>query len=307
MQESDLWLVFAAVILVMLAIDFIMNRKPRQIPFRTALLQMAVWVAVALAFGILLFSVTGDSELTMEYYTAYIIEEAMSMDSLMVFIIVFACFSIPDEDQHGALFYGVIGAIVFRAVFIFAGVELLNIFDWLLYVFGIVLIYTAIRTLITKDNEGENKVVAFVKRRFDYVDASEAGGHLFVVRNGKRMMTAIMMCIIVIEVSDLIFAMDSIPTVLAISTNTLVIYTSNIFAVMGLRSMFFVIKGGLARLRYLRYGLGTILLFVSIKLMLHDIVHIPVVLSLAIILAVLAITVVASLAVDRRSRASMDS
>lgn len=305
MQESDLWLIFAAVILIMLAIEFGASRKLRHIPFRTALLMTTLWVAIALAFGVLLFSVTGDAELTLEYYTAYIIEETMSMDSLMVFIIVFAAFSIPDEDQHGALFYGVVGAIVFRAIFIFAGVELLGIFDWLLYVFGIVLVYTAIKTLLGKEEEGgQNRIVAFVKKHFCYVDASEAGGRLFIDRNEKRTMTAILMCIIVIEISDLIFAMDSIPTVLAISTNTLVIYTSNIFAVMGLRSLFFVIKGGLLRLRYLRYGLGLILLFVSVKLMLHDVVHIPVMISLVAILTLLAATVIASVAADKKELAA---
>lgn len=298
MQESDLWIVFAVIILVMLVADFVANRKPHHIPLRTAVLQMSVWIAIALAFGVLLFYVTGDADLTLEYYTAYVIEESMSMDNLFVFIIIFAYFAIPDEDQHEALFYGVVGAIVFRAIFIFAGVELLNMFDWLLYVFGIILVYAALKTIFGKDDgEGENKLASFMKRRFDYVEASEADGRLFVKRNGKRVMTAILMCIIVIELSDIIFALDSIPAVLAISTDTLVIYTSNIFAVMGLRSMFFVIKGGLAKLKYLKYGLGAILLFVSVKLLSHSFIEIPIVLSLAVILIVLAVTVVASLAV----------
>ncbi len=299
MQESDLWLVFAAIVMVMIAADFIANRKPHHIPLRSALLQTGLWVGIALAFGALLLYVTGDADLTMEYFTAYVIEESMSMDNLFVFIIIFSYFAIPDEDQHKALFYGIVGAIVFRAIFIFAGVELLQMFDWLLYVFGLVLVYAALKTLFGKEDEGENKIAAFMKRRFDYVDASEADGRLFVKKDGKRVISAILMCIIVIELSDLIFAMDSIPAVLAISTDTLVIYASNIFAVMGLRSLFFVIKGGMTHIRYLKYGLGAILLFVSAKLLLHSVVEIPILLSLGVILGILAVTVVASLAKNR--------
>ena len=152
MQESDLWFVFIAIVAVLLCADLLMNRKAHHIPMRTALAQTGVWVGVAIAFGVLLFFVTGNSDLTLEYFTAYAIEESMSMDNLFVFIIIFAYFGIRDEDQHKALFYGVIGAIVFRAIFIFVGVELLNMFDWLLYVFGVILLVVAIKTLVEKDD-----------------------------------------------------------------------------------------------------------------------------------------------------------
>lgn len=300
MQESDLWLVFAAIVIIGLALDFTLNRKPHHIPFRTALLQTLAWVTVAILFGGLLWYVTGDADLTMEYYTAYVIEESMSMDNLFVFIMIFAYFAIPDEDQHEVLFYGVVGAIFFRAIFIFAGVELVNMFDWLLYVFGVILIYAALKGLKGGDDEGDSKIAAYMKEHYDYVDASEADGHLIVKKNGKRVVTALLMCIIVIELSDLIFALDSIPAVLAISSDTLVVYTSNIMAVMGLRSLFFVIKGGLARLVYLKYGLAAILLFVAAKLLTHEFLEIPTLLSLVVILAILAVTVVASLMADKK-------
>lgn len=304
MQESDLWFVFAAIIIVLLSADILMNRKAHHIPLKIALAQTALWVCVALAFGVLLFFVTGDGTLTLEYFTAYAIEESMSMDNLFVFIIIFAYFGIRDEDQHKALFYGVIGAIVFRAIFIFAGVELLKMFDWLLYVFGIILLIVAIKTLVDKDDgdEKENGIARFMKQHFNYVDDEAADGKLFVKVNGKRVMTAIFLCIIVVELTDIVFALDSIPAVLAISTDTMVIYTSNIFAVMGLRSLFFVIKGGMNSLAYLKYGLGAILLFVAAKLLIHEFIEIPIVLSLGVIVGILLITVVASLTVGKKAK-----
>lgn len=305
MQESDLWFVFIAIVAILLIADLVMNRKAHHIPMRTALAQTSVWIGAAIAFGVLLFFVTKDPTLTMEYFTAYAIEESMSMDNLFVFIIIFAYFGIRDEDQHKALFYGVVGAIVFRAIFIFAGVELLNMFDWLLYVFGAILLIIAIKTLIEKsDNNKENKIAKFMKNRFDYVDDEEADGKLFVKRNGKRVVTAIFLCILVIELTDVVFALDSIPAVLAISTDTMVIYTSNIFAVMGLRSLFFVIKGGMNSLAYLKYGLGAILLFVSMKLLLHEFIHIPIALSLGVIVGILLVTIVASLLKSRKDKAA---
>ena len=294
LQESTLWYIFAAIVIVLLAADLWINRKPHHIPFKSAVKQLAVWVGVALAFGVLVFLAT-DMTHTIKYYTAYTIEEAMSMDNLFVFIIIFAYFGIKDEDQHHALFYGVIGAIVFRAIFIFAGVELLERFDWLLYVFGVILLVVALKTTFGKDDDQkENGIAKFMKNRFNYVDDEASRGKMFARVNGKRVITVLFLCVIVIELTDIVFALDSIPAVLAISTDTLVIYTSNIFAVMGLRSLFFVIHGGMQSLRYLKYGLGIILLFVAFKLLAHHFIDIPVLLSLVVIVGVLAVTVVAS-------------
>lgn len=294
LQESTLWYIFAAIVIVLLAADLWINRKPHHIPFKSAVKQLAVWVGVALAFGVLVFLAT-DMTHTIEYYTAYAIEEAMSMDNLFVFIIIFAYFGIKDEDQHHALFYGVIGAIVFRAIFIFAGVELLERFDWLLYVFGVILLVVALKTTFGKDDDQkENGIAKFMKNRFNYVDDEASRGKMFARVNGKRVITVLFLCVIVIELTDIVFALDSIPAVLAISTDTLVIYTSNIFAVMGLRSLFFVIHGGMQSLRYLKYGLGIILLFVAFKLLAHHFIDIPVLLSLVVIVGVLAVTVVVS-------------
>ncbi len=302
-EESSLWYVFAVLVAVLLAADLWCNRKAHHIPMRTAILQTAVWISVAIVFGVLIFIVTGDSTLTIEYYTAYAIEEAMSMDNLFVFIMIFAYFGIRDEDQHKALFYGVIGAIIFRAIFIFAGVELISRFDWLLYVFGIILLIVAVKTLLEKedDGDGENKIAKFMKSHLNYVDGEESRGKLIAKVNGKRVITILLLCVIVIELTDVVFALDSIPAVLAISTDILVIYTSNIFAVMGLRSLFFVIKGGLNSLCYLKYGLGVILIFVSVKLLSHKFLEIDVIYSLVVILGVLLVTIVASLMHGRKA------
>ena len=295
MHESSLWYVFAVIVIVLLAADLWINRKPHHIPMKSALLQTAVWIGVALAFGVLLFVVTGDTTKTMEYYTAYAIEEAMSMDNLFVFIIIFAYFGIKDEDQHHALFYGIVGAIVFRAIFIFVGVELLKQWEWILYVFGVILLIVALKTTFGKDDDNkENGIAKFMRNRFDYVDTEETRGKLFAKVSGKRVVTVLLLCVIVIEMTDIVFALDSIPAVLAISQDTLVIYTSNIFAVMGLRSLFFVIHGGMQSIRYLKYGLGVILLFVSVKLLAHSFIDIPVELSLVVIVMVLLITIAAS-------------
>ncbi len=298
MDESQLWYVFVAIVVAILAVDLWCNRKPHHIPLRTALAQTTVWISVALVFGVLIFLVTSHSEKTIEYYTAYAIEEAMSMDNLFVFTIIFAYFRIKDEDQHKALFYGVIGAIFFRAIFIFAGIELLERFEWLLYIFGIILLIVAIKTLFSKDeDEKENKIAHYMKNRFNYVNDTDAEGRLFMKVNGKRIITSLFLCIIVIELTDIVFALDSIPAVLAISTDTLVIYTSNIFAVMGLRSLFFVIHEGMIHIRYLKYGLGIILLFASVKLLfLH---YFSIVWSLVIIIGVLLVTITMSLFKNR--------
>ncbi len=295
MQESDLWIVFIVTIAVLLALDLAINRKGRHITTRAAGVQTVVWVAVALLFGVLFFIVTEDSDLTLEYFTSYAIEEAMSMDNLFVFIVVFAYFGVKDNEQHRALLYGVFGAMVFRAIFIFAGVELLKAFDWLFYIFGFVLVYAAYRTLVQKGDGDEGRVARYLKTHFRTADDEGSRGRLFVKVDGRRVVTMLMLCIVAIELTDLVFAMDSIPAVLAISADTMVIYTSNIFAVMGLRALYLVIRGGMKSLAYLNYGLGVILLFVAAKMLVHEFYDIPILASLAFIVVVLVITVAASM------------
>ncbi|MGN0098254.1 MAG: TerC family protein [Candidatus Methanomethylophilaceae archaeon] len=297
MDDSIVWAIFAIIVVVLLALDlFVLNRGSKHIDTRRALLETVMWISVALAFGVFIFIEYG-ADLATEYYTAYVIEKAMSIDNLFVFIMIFGMFAIPDEYQHKALFYGIIGAVVFRALFIVAGVELLNNFHFVMYIFGILLVYAALRTLFKKDDENkENRTAKFLSKHMNCSPELD-GDRLFTRIDGKRVMTPLLMCILVIELTDIVFALDSIPAVLAISTDMLIVYTSNIFAVLGLRSLYFAIRGGLESLSYLKYGLGVILLFVAFKLLASDLVHIPVWVSLVIILGVLAVTIIASLMV----------
>lgn len=288
------WLGFLILVVILLALDLgLFNRGSKHIDVKHALYLTALWICIALAFGVFVWFTLG-SELGIAYYTGYAIEKAMSVDNLFVFLLVFSYFSIPDEYQHKALYYGIIGAIVFRAIFIFAGAELLERFEIVMYIFGVILIYAAIKTMTKKEDTGENKIAAFMKK---HLNASQDldGDKLFTIQNGKKIMTPLFLCIIVIELTDIIFALDSIPAILAITTDRFVVYTSNIFAILGLRSLYFAIRGSLESLEYLKYGLGIILIFVGVKLLISNFIEIPVLASLGFILVVLAITIVFSL------------
>ena len=219
----------------------------------------------------------------------------MSIDNLFVFILIFSFFKIPDDYQHKALYYGIFGALIFRAIFIFAGAELMERFDIVIYIFGIILLIAALKTIFKKSGEEEeNKMAIWLSKVFK--TSPELDGDKFFTRvDGKLIMTPLLLCVIVIELSDVIFALDSIPAVLAISTDTFIVYTSNIFAIMGLRSLYFTIKESMKSLRFLNYGLGIILAFVAFKLLTEKFIEIPVLASLLVIITVLAITVILSL------------
>lgn len=307
MEDQFVWILFGAVVIILLSFDlFVLNRGSHQMSMKRALLETAMWISVALAFGVLILIGYGADTAT-EYYTAYVIEKAMSIDNLFVFIIIFSMFGIPDIYQHKALFYGIVGAVVFRAIFIFAGIELLNRFHFIMYIFGLLLIYAALKTMFKKDEtDGKgSRTARFLSKHIGCTPDLD-GDRLFSHIDGRRIATPMLLCILVIELTDIVFALDSIPAVLAISTDMLVVYTSNIFAILGLRSLYFAIRGGLESLRYLKYGLGAILLFVAFKLMSADFVEIPIPVSLTVILGVLAITIVVSMAVSR-NRSSRNS
>ena len=301
-DESLAWIIFIVIALALVIADLVLHRKPEHIPVKRALLETSIWIIVAVAYGVFIYLSFGDQR-GIEFFTAYIMEESMSIDNLFVFIIIFSLFGIPDECQHKALFYGIFGAVIFRLIFMLIGVELMK-FHFIMYVFGILLAYVAIKTIISKDEEeGNSKIATFMSKHFNTAPELD-GDKFFTVYNGKKMMTPLLMCVIVIELSDLVFAMDSIPAVLALSSDLLVIYTSNVFAILGLRSLYFAIKGGLNSLKYLKYGLGAILLFIAAKLLLVDFVEIPIRASLAFIAVVLIITIAASLLSNRKEKAT---
>ena len=292
-DRTLIWVVFGVLVAAMLVIDlFVLNRKSKHISIKRALAETAMWIAVSLAFmGFIWYMLGADK--AGEFLAAYAIEKAMSVDNLFLFIVIFGYFCIPDEYQHKALMWGIIGAIVFRAIFIFVGSTLLESFHFIMYIFGFALLATAIKTMFHKDDDGKENFAMKLSKKIRSSPELD-GDKLFTVRNGVRMVTPLFLCIIVIELSDLLFAFDSIPACLSITTDTLIVYSSNIFAVLGLRSLFFVLNGTMGSLRYMKYGLGAILIFVSMKMLLSDVYHVPVALSLVVIMGILAVTVLVS-------------
>ncbi|MBR4201975.1 MAG: TerC/Alx family metal homeostasis membrane protein [Candidatus Methanomethylophilaceae archaeon] len=294
-DELLAWIVFIVMAVSLVILDIVLHRKPEHIPVKKALKETAIWVVAALCFGVFIFFMFGETR-GMEFITAYIMEESMSIDNLFVFILIFGLFSIPDEYQHKALFYGIFGAVIFRLIFMLIGVRLME-FDFVMYIFGIILAYAALKTLFAKesDDEGGNSKIADFMSKHLKTSPRLDGDRFFTRVDSRLMMTPLLLCVIVIEISDLVFALDSIPAVLALSSDLLVIYTSNIFAILGLRSLYFAIKGGLNSMKYLKYGLGVILMFIAAKLLLNEVIEIPIAASLGFIVAVLSVTIIASL------------
>ncbi len=289
------WVGFLALVAILMAFDLgLFNKGSKHIDAKKAIRMTLLWVSIALLFGVFVLITLGPDK-AMEFYTGYIVEESMSIDNLFVFILIFSFFKIPDDYQHKALYYGIFGALIFRAIFIFAGAELMERFDFVMYIFGAILLLAAIKTIFKKDDdEGENKMAVWLSKVFK--TSPELDGDKFFTRiDGRLIMTPLLLCVIVIELSDVIFALDSIPAVLAITTDTFIVYTSNIFAIMGLRSLYFTIKESMKSLRFLNYGLGIILGFVAFKLLTSKFIEIPVFASLLVIVSVLAITVILSL------------
>jgi integral membrane protein, TerC family len=299
LDSTTMWIVFGVIVIIMFALDLgVFNRGSRHISVKKSLYLTAFWISIALVFSVFIYFQMG-TDATMEYLTAYVIEKMMSIDNLFVFIIIFAYFQIPDEYQHKALFYGIIGALAFRALFIVVGVGLLDKFDFVLYIFGLILIITAIKTVMQKENPDKENFAMRLSKRFRSSPDLD-GDKMFTMKDGVKMATPLFLCVIVIELTDIMFAFDSIPAVLGISTNTFIVYTSNIFAILGLRSLYFALKGTMGSLEYLKYGLGAILAFVGIKMFLSDIYHVDVLISLAFICTVLLVTVLASMIVKKR-------
>lgn len=294
------WAALFLILAVALLLDnFVINRGSKHITTKSALIQTAGWISLAMFFGIYIWMSRG-AESGMEYYASYVIEEALSVDNMFVFILIFTMFSIPDDYQHKALFYGVAGAIVFRLLFIFAGSELLNRFHIVMYIFGALLIFAALKTMFGGEGGGGNKIATFLSRHLN-VSPELDGDKLFTYRDGVRLVTPLLICILVIEFTDVVFALDSIPAVLSITTDKFIVYSSNIFAVLGLRSLYFALRGSLAHLKYLKYGLGLILIFVGVKMLIGDYHEFTILQSLSFIIVVLTVTVLASIAAGRMS------
>lgn len=291
------WLLFNAFVLLMLAVDlFVFNRKNHVVTLRESLTWTAVWVAVSLVFFAGLWWQAG-REPALEYLTGYLVEKSLSADNIFVFLLIFRYFAVPNRYQHRILFWGVVGALVMRFVFIFAGVALISQFHGILYVFGAFLLYSGIKMARNKDQEvhpDQNPVVRLFKRVMP-VTEGDGEGKLFTRENGRLVATRLFIVLLVIETSDLLFAVDSIPAILAITQDTFLVYSSNVFAILGLRALYFALADVMERFHHLHYGLSGILIFIGIKMLLIDLWHVPVELSLAVIVALLAGSIITSL------------
>ncbi|WP_431998599.1 TerC family protein [Streptomyces fungicidicus] len=292
------WALVSLVIAVMLAVDLIAHRDNHVIGFREAAVWSGVWIAIGLAFGLVLFAWQG-GEVSSTYYAGYLIEKALSIDNVFVFALVFSFFAVPDAYQHKVLFWGVIGALVFRLVFIFVGAELLQVFFWTAYLFGAFLIWTGYKMAVSKDEEvhpDRNIVVRLVKRMIP-TDPRFHGGRFFTRINGRRVATLLFVALVAIEATDLIFAVDSVAAVLAITTNTFLVWTANAFAVLGLRSLYFCLAGLLRRFAYLHYGLAVLLAFAGVKLILSEtpVGKLPIPLTLGVIVVTITVSICWSL------------
>lgn len=292
-----MWISFIVIVLVMLAIDLkIFHRQAHQVQLREAVIWSIVWIVVSLAFAAGVYVELGQEPAT-KFLTGYLVEKALSMDNLFVFLVIFSYFGVPGEYQHTVLFWGILGALVFRAVFIAAGVTLIQSLSWSIYVLGAFLVYTGIQLALNKDKEfhPEKNVGIRLFKRFFPVTSEYHGGAFFVRLNGVLTATPLLITLIVVETTDVVFATDSIPAILGITTDTFLVYSSNIFAILGLRAMYFVLAGIMGLFRFLHYGLSLILIFVGIKMFAGDMLHMSVLLELGIVVGILAASVLISL------------
>jgi tellurite resistance protein TerC len=304
MPETSLalWIGFNLFVLALLALDLgVFHRRSHAVSLREAGIWSAVWVALALAFAAGLHALRGPDS-GVQFLTGYLIEKSLSVDNLFVFALIFGYFAVPAAHQHRVLYWGILGALVLRAAFIFAGSALLAQFHWLVYLFGAFLILTGIRMALHRGEElhPERNPVLRLARRLLPVTAGYREARLFVREGGRRLATPLFLVLLMIESTDLVFAVDSIPAVFAVTRDPFLVYTSNVFAILGLRSLYFVLAGVIGKLQYLKLGLSAVLVFVGGKMTLADFYKIPSLVSLAVIAALLAAAVAASLWQGRR-------
>jgi tellurite resistance protein TerC len=298
------WIVFNAVILLLLFFDLtVISRKHRVVPFRQALLMSAFWIGLAMAFALFVHQWMGATK-SLEFLTGYLLEEALSVDNLFVFILLFAYFKVPPEEEKTVLFWGIIGALIMRGIFIAAGVALVQRFHWILYVFGIFLIWTGFQLMRGGDEQQDpsrNIVLKFCRRFLPLTDTYE-GKSFFVRRDGRLLATPLFVVLLVVETTDILFATDSIPAILAITRDPFIVYTSNVFAILGLRSLYFALAGMMKLFHYLNYGLSVVLMFIGAKMLVPERYHVPTWVALAVVAGVLALSVLASLLFPKKEK-----
>ncbi|BAC92350.1 glr4409 [Gloeobacter violaceus PCC 7421] len=297
MDSLWIWVGFNAFVLGMLALDLgVFHRKSHAVSFKEALTWSGVWIALAMVFNVGLYFWMGP-EPALEFFTGYLIEKSLSVDNIFVFVLIFSAFSVPAIYQHRVLFWGVLGALVMRGILIFAGAALLKEFHWIIYIFGAFLVFTGIKMAFPEKEEKDitqNPVLKLVRRLIPVSD-NYVEDRFFIRRAGRWVATPLFLVLLLVETTDLIFAVDSIPAIFAVTTDPFIVYTSNVFAILGLRSLYFVLAGVVGKFHYLKLALSVILTFVGTKMLLIDIFKIPIAVSLLVIVSVLAVAVVASI------------
>jgi tellurite resistance protein TerC len=294
--QPSFWIYFNLFVLFMLALDLgVFHRKSHEVSAKEALIWSGVWIGLAMSFNGLVYHWFGETK-ALEFFTGYVIEKALSVDNIFVFVLIFGYFQIPAKYQHKVLFWGILGALVMRVIFIFAGVAMLEKFHWTIYIFGAILIFTGVRMLKDTDKKLEpekNPVVRLFKKIMPFSDKLH-GDKFFIRENGKRTATLLFLVLIIIEMTDLVFAVDSIPAILAVTQDHFIVYTSNVFAILGLRSLYFALANIIDRFKYLSVGLSIILIFVGLKMVMVEIYKVETHHSLIFIIAVLITSVVFS-------------
>jgi len=298
---------FSVFVLAMLALDLLVfHRNVHSVRIREAAIWYGIWVSLAVLFNIGIFIWMG-ADSGNEFLTAYVIELSLSVDNIFVFLVVFSSFGVPAEYRHRVLFLGILGAVVMRGLFIATGVALLESFAWLIFLFGGFLVFTGLKLAIRREGEvqPDKNPVMRLARRFLPVTSDFEGQKFFVRRHGKWFVTPLFMVLLGLETTDLIFAVDSVPAVLAISDDTFIIWSSNVFAILGLRALFFLVDGILPYFRYLNFGLSVILVFIGVKMITSEAYHMPTAISLGTVGSILAVTILASYIAKRREDASL--
>lgn len=319
-----LWIGFVAMVMTFLVLDLgVFHRKAHVVSIREAFIWTTVWIITALAFGVLVYflyehhwlgiglelghELTGRQAAT-QFLTGYVIEKSLSLDNVFVIALIFSYFSVPAQYQHRVLFWGIIGALVMRGIMIVAGAVLLKRFDWLVYVFGAFLLATAVKMLIARhDNlEPEKNPLIRLTRRFFLIGESFDGGKFLTKVDGRRAVTPLFLVLLLVESTDLLFAVDSVPAIFAITRDPFLVFTSNVFAILGLRSLYFALAGAMARFRFLKMSLVFVLAFVGVKMLLSHHYEIPTLVSLSFILGILSVGVAASIIGSRRDTAKLE-
>lgn len=297
-----LWAGFILFVLLMLALDLgVFHRKTHEVKFKEALMWSGVWISLALLFNLGIWWKFGSTP-AVQFLTGYLIEKSLSIDNIFVFVVVFSALKIPALYQHRVLFWGILSALVLRAGMIFAGVAMLERFHWLIYVFGAFLIFTGVKLFLQRNKEEhpEDGAVMKLARRVIPSTARFDGDRFFTLENGRKLATPLLMSLVLVELTDVLFALDSIPAIFAVTTDPFLVFTSNIFAILGLRSLFFVLAGAVEKFSYLKVGLSAVLVFVGAKMALVDVVKVPPALSLGVIALLLGGSIVASLMKARK-------